>query len=210
MCQVIVYYSTSVELWTQPRYESLSLQIPAGLRKRINGYKDPLGRQSMLLGKLQLLALLKDFKLYPQVSLDQFCYSGTNRPYFPSPGNFDFNISHSGKMVLCGAGLNVRIGLDIEEVKSVDLREFKSGMSPAEWEFLLNAKDPERNFYKYWTKNEALLKAVGVGLMEEASKAERGRFFLRELQIPGNYVAHAAVSDANAELVLREFFPAMF
>jgi 4'-phosphopantetheinyl transferase len=82
-------------------------------------------------------------------------------------GGLEFNLSHSGDAVLVGVSLHP-LGVDIELVRDVlDLLEIaKSHFGPSEVEELLRLAPEQRceSFYATWTRKEALVKALGLGL----------------------------------------------
>ena len=82
-------------------------------------------------------------------------------------GDLEFNLSHSGDAVLVGVSLHP-LGVDIELIRDVpDFLEIaKRHFAPSEIEELLRLA-PEQwceSFYVTWTRKEALVKALGLGL----------------------------------------------
>jgi 4'-phosphopantetheinyl transferase len=82
-------------------------------------------------------------------------------------GDLEFNLSHSGDAVLVGVSLHP-LGVDIELVRDVpDFLEIaKRHFAPSEVEELLRLAPEQRceSFYVTWTRKEALVKALGLGL----------------------------------------------
>ena len=77
---------------------------------------------------------------------------------------FDFSISHSGDFVAIGFGSG-RIGIDVEQVgRAKDFISLLRFYSEAERQWVLDAADPEDEFYRVWTFREAFSKEEGVGL----------------------------------------------
>jgi 4'-phosphopantetheinyl transferase len=99
-----------------------------------------------------------------KVSLADLQYTKFGRPYFDSLRNFDFNISHSGNMVVCAIIDEGRIGIDIEERTNIDIIDFEEQFSDTEWVHIKDEKFPYYTFYDCWTKKEAVLKADGRGM----------------------------------------------
>jgi 4'-phosphopantetheinyl transferase len=79
-----------------------------------------------------------------------------------------FNVSHSGELALIAVCRGQELGVDIEQERAV--REAKriveSYFTPAELERFaaLDERAQERAFLRGWTRKEAILKAIGVGL----------------------------------------------
>lgn len=77
-----------------------------------------------------------------------------------------FSISHSGTKVLVGFSETAEIGVDLEEIKPIDVSVLMQYFHPTEKAFLsANAYDLN-HFYAIWTKKEAVLKASGIGLLK--------------------------------------------
>ncbi|MEJ2482322.1 MAG: 4'-phosphopantetheinyl transferase superfamily protein [Gemmatimonadota bacterium] len=79
-----------------------------------------------------------------------------------------FNLSHSAGELLIGVGTDVDIGVDLEVVRAVPeagafVREYLTASERAAWHRLPpHARD--RFLLDRWTRKEACLKALGVGL----------------------------------------------
>ncbi len=89
---------------------------------------------------------------------------------------FQFNLSHSGDLALCGLGWHRKVGVDIEKIRSISRLEMmmERCLSTAE-QNRVNAARPEdqsRLFLEYWTCKEAYLKATGLGLIQSMQKVE--------------------------------------
>ena len=100
-----------------------------------------------------------------------FTYSQYGRPHLDSTDHgesIEFNISHSGNIVVLAFTRNRRIGIDIEHLRSdfstteIAQRFF----SLAEREALRQVPMEQRHeaFFICWTRKEAFIKALGEGL----------------------------------------------
>lgn len=83
--------------------------------------------------------------------------------------SFNFNVSHSGQMVLYGFALDRAIGVDIEcHRDTINFLEIAKGFfSPTENQTLNSLSTAEEHmhaFYNCWTRKEAYIKAHGMGL----------------------------------------------
>jgi len=105
------------------------------------------------------------------VEVDRTC-PDCDRPHGkPTPrdaANLDCSVSHGGDLVVVAVARGVRIGVDVEEIRpdgDVDLVASRA-LAPAELASLagMSAADRRRGFYTYWTRKEAVLKAMGAGL----------------------------------------------
>jgi len=78
-----------------------------------------------------------------------------------------FNISHSGNKVLIAVS-NDPVGIDIEQIKNIELGVLAETVFSSREFHLFNTADNSINmFYQLWTRKEALLKSVGVGLLDD-------------------------------------------
>lgn len=86
----------------------------------------------------------------------------------PAALTLDFNLSHSGTRIAIGFAVGGRIGVDIERHRGDrDLRAFADGVTgPRERRRLSGLDDGAfaDEFYACWTRKEALVKALGLGL----------------------------------------------
>ena len=78
------------------------------------------------------------------------------------------SISHSGRVVLCGAGRVAALGVDVEAIRPRSDWEGLAArvLHPEERSRLAGLTDARRweGFYRAWTGKEALAKALGAGL----------------------------------------------
>ncbi|MBQ8412147.1 MAG: 4'-phosphopantetheinyl transferase superfamily protein [Lachnospiraceae bacterium] len=84
--------------------------------------------------------------------------------------DFYYNISHSGDMIVMAYG-DCPVGVDLEEIKSADLRVAKRCFCKEEYQYVLGETDDSAiseeqaiRFLKVWTKKEAYLKYKGIGI----------------------------------------------
>ena len=89
---------------------------------------------------------------------------------------FQFNLSHSGDLALCGLGHDRKIGIDIEKIRSISRLEMmmERCLSTAEQVRVKAARpeDQSQLFLEYWTCKEAYLKATGLGLTQSMQRVE--------------------------------------
>jgi 4'-phosphopantetheinyl transferase len=157
---MIVCYHTEIrEPWTSNELEQKLALIPEGIKQKILKKKNHLDIQLSASGNLLILELLKYFKV--ELTLAEIAYNDYQRPYFND--GFDFNISHSGNRVIACATLSGKVGIDIELMKPVDLN-YDDYFTAAEQQHIRAAQNPDAEFFKYWTRKEAILKAIGMGV----------------------------------------------
>lgn len=106
-----------------------------------------------------------------------FSYTALGRPLLAADDrSLQFSVSHSGDQVLLAFAVRARVGVDIERVRaSADVdaiahRFFAAG----ELAELAALAGPDRleAFFACWTRKEALLKAVGLGISRGLGRVE--------------------------------------
>jgi len=97
------------------------------------------------------------------------------KPYIDGHSEFNFNISHSGDMVVVAYGDSL-VGVDVEQIRcrESDLKVAKRCFSPEEYSFIVDDKfgvdldgishSVEERFFMVWTMKEAYLKYKGCGI----------------------------------------------
>lgn len=107
---------------------------------------------------------LLGFMLWENYGIEGFSYDygKEGKPYLKNE-NIYFNISHSGKYVLCCTDKQ-EIGCDIEKVKEYNPKISKRFFTEKENELLENSDFKEKLFTKMWTNKESILKKTGVGI----------------------------------------------
>jgi 4'-phosphopantetheinyl transferase len=156
---IVCYHTEIIKPWTSDELERKLALIPEGIKRKILLKRQHTDRQLSTGGNLLILALLKHFEV--ALTLAEIAYNDYQRPYFNN--GFDFNVSHSGNRVIACATLTGKVGIDIEIMKPVDIN-FDDCFTPAEQRNIREAKNPDTEFFKYWTRKEAVLKAVGTGV----------------------------------------------
>lgn len=178
--------------------------LPDAMQGRIRQFKFLKDAKLCLLGKLLLREGLRSFGFESQV-LETLQYTPYNRPYLDS--DVVFNISHSGSIALVAIAKRVDLGVDIEEVKPIDITDFHDLFTEPELNSIYNAKQPTQQFFTLWTQKEALMKADGRGLNVELSqvkvleipaKVEDRSWHLSVLPVHPQYKAHLATKKLVA------------
>ncbi|WP_144495329.1 4'-phosphopantetheinyl transferase family protein [Bacillus pumilus] len=90
---------------------------------------------------------------------------GNGKPVVRHIPSFHFNLSHSGDWVVCAID-DAPVGIDIEEIKPIDLAIAKRFFSADEYKDLLSqpAERQEAYFFHLWSMKEAFIKLTGKGL----------------------------------------------
>lgn len=123
-----------------------------------------------------------------------------------------FNISHSGNYVICAFSEEASLGIDIEEIKMVNLLDFKSFYNDADWQKIMISKNTYNAFFDVWTKKEAVVKAMGQGLSisfpdiiltKNRAIVKDSVWFLKNLRIDKQYCVTLA-SNMQIKKIIRQ------
>ena len=124
-----------------------------------------------------------------------------NKPGLQGDSLF-FNISHTKKAFAIAVSSTGALGLDIEDIdRKVDIDSVTgSYFSDKELEFTMESDSgTEERFFMLWTRKEALLKAMGTGIIDD----------LRQVEVSGeeNYV-NADLFNKNycRASIIRDYF----
>ena len=145
------------------------------------------------------------------------------RHKIPQDAGQSFNLSHSGKYVLCSAGVSgERVGCDIECMRKYHERLAEKYFCSSEYERIRNADEAERTemFYRYWVLKESFLKATRKGLVMGLNTSEiqipkqgdpfflrqpeeiREAYYLKEYQTDGARIAVCSTNPNFDENIL--------
>lgn len=189
--------------------EKLSM-LPDNQQQQIKKLRRWEDAHASLFGRLLLKQGLTD--IGSTASLDDIKYNDFGKPYFETRP-IGFNITHSENFVACIISNDTStIGIDAEVVKAVDTKDFKDLWSEEEW------ADIQRNdiavFFKYWTRKEAVVKAIGKGLdiplnqisvSMVAAQVAGEIYFLKEINIFPQILINVASPNEIANMVIRGF-----
>ncbi len=158
-----------------------------------------------------------------------FIFNKYGKPYLYNSKNIKFNISHSKNKLLMGFSNGIHVGIDIEFMNVVFAKGdiAKNYFSPDEVKKLktLSAKNIVEGFYNCWTRKEAFIKGVGMGLSipldsfdvellpgrqptiidVRFDESEKGKWELFNLDIYENYRSALAVREHNVKINLYKF-----
>ena len=101
----------------------------------------------------------------------QLDYDANKKPILKFNSDVFFNVSHSGDYAILGLS-KIPIGVDIEQIKhDFPIKELIAQVfSQAEAKSILEAENQSLNFFKLWTRKEALVKASGKGIDENIKR----------------------------------------
>jgi 4'-phosphopantetheinyl transferase len=177
--------------------------LPLDKRDVISHMQFEKGRAASLLG-LQLVKRGIRALGFADFDLKAIRFPRGGKPYCNLP--VDFNISHSGDMVVCALSTNSRIGIDIERLREIRIAAFERFLKTRERAWV---GENTRRFFELWTQKEAVVKSYGEGGITNIRRVniEHGKgtlasqtWTLHELSIHSNYVAHVAIADDGLDM----------
>jgi 4'-phosphopantetheinyl transferase len=179
-------------------------------QQRAAAFHYPVDKYRFLAARWLLQNWLAENKL-----LQQIASIATDEYKRPVLEGVSFSISHSGDWVgLAAIAGHGKIGLDIEENKSLVVKDYMLPFTAAEQEYILQ-EDSIKRFYHLWTRKEAALKAMGKGFLSEPTLThvladnilvDGKELYLHQLDACDGYTIHIAteIADINRlEIVVK-------
>ncbi len=141
--------------------------LPEAYRKRIAGFLREADALRTIFGLLLLRRIIYDRTgtVPENMNIEPGEYG---KPFLPDFSELHFNISHSGEWVVCAVS-NMPVGIDVEEIKPVDMQVAETVFALGELDKFKSIRDAEKldAFYDLWTLKESCMKAAGKGLYME-------------------------------------------
>jgi 4'-phosphopantetheinyl transferase len=168
-------------------------------RKRVARYRNWQQVHAAVLGRA--LVHKATTLLNQPLPLDSITLTRHGKPYFKGH-QLSFSISHAGDVVVCAVSLFHRVGIDIEQIVNIDLDAIKTTVDDQALDHITGEREAGPAFFHYWTRKEAVLKAVGCGLsiplsaviLQEKQATVAGTcWHLTELNIFPCYVSYIAL-----------------
>ena len=151
-----------MEECTEAEVQRMLPLVSAQRREQALKYKHTLGQFCCLKSWLMLYDLLDERM---KGLMDEWIYNEHGKPYWKE-GKF-FNISH------CKEGIAVvvadeKVGIDIEGIRRADKELIERVMNENEKRIIASGKtreESDRLFTRLWTQKEAVVKAIGTGII---------------------------------------------
>ncbi|HBA46306.1 MAG TPA: hypothetical protein DCZ91_00585 [Lachnospiraceae bacterium] len=165
--------------------------------------------------KLKICSVTELLDYGRDASVRQFAYRYgiQGKPYFRNLP-FYFNLSHSGSYVLCGLSME-EIGADIQQHCGKDVGKLgRRFYSKRESDALEQAgAEREKLFYRLWARKEAygkltgegIGKALGVDLLPETIRADKGEIYYTPSYSSQALISGAASLPEGTHLVWEEW-----
>jgi 4'-phosphopantetheinyl transferase len=138
----------------------------------------------------------------------EFALAEHGKPYLPAVPELRFNLAHSHEMALVAVAWQVEVGVDVERLRAMPecLAIAERFFPPGEAAALAEVPHGEREheFFRRWTRVEAMLKARGVGLYG-AGIAPQGDWTVLPVEVGPEYTAAVAAARHGMTLRVRAF-----
>jgi 4'-phosphopantetheinyl transferase len=192
--------------------EHSSQSFPQKLEQSIRRYRRPRDKYARILSKWLLLKALVAGG-HEGASLDHLRMDSFGRPSMEGC-RLDFNLSHSGDYVVCAVAAQGRVGIDVEQLREIQLGDFQDILAPSACKRIRSATSRQQAFFREWTRLEAVLKADGRGLQAAAKAVDCGgstavlngkEWHLHEIALDPEYACHVATAMKDAEIVVEPY-----
>lgn len=138
----------------------------------------------------------------------EFAVAEHGKPYLPAIPELWFNLSHSQELALVGVATDVELGVDVEHLRPLpDCLAIAERFFPPEEAAALAEVPADRRegeFFRRWTRIEAMLKALGLGLCG-AGRALDGDWTVLPVEVGPGYAAAVAATRAGITVRVRQF-----
>ncbi|UYO35984.1 4'-phosphopantetheinyl transferase superfamily protein [Bacillus zhangzhouensis] len=152
------------EIEARQQIDRLKSFVSSKKRDAAERFRFLIDARRTLLGEVLVRQTIHDMYDLP---MDQIVFEteGNGKPVVRQLPSFHFNLSHSGDWVVCAVD-DAPVGIDIEEIKPIDLAIAKRFFSADEYQDLLSQplERQEAYFFLLWSMKEAFIKLTGKGL----------------------------------------------
>lgn len=194
------------EILAKQWLSELSIQKQASIQRLLH-YQN---RVTSLAG-IRLLILYAQDEGIRNFKLTDVQYPVTGKPFWENNNAFfDFNISHSGNLILMTASATLKVGIDVEKIRQLKNFNFKRVMSADE---LAEIEQSPVLFFDLWSKKEAVVKAANtagmtrmrdVSLKHNMAALDGKQWFLRNIVLDNQYAINMATSNVVDELIVKK------
>ncbi len=225
-------WSVAIDAW-RDRYSGFESLLRPAEAQRAASFRFAEPRERFVITRGALRILLSHYLARPAKDIE-FSYGGSGKPNahgIAAQCELQFNVSHSGDRALIAVTSGCEIGVDIERIREIRHWQAiaKRYFHPEEIRDIMAASHhgPEA-FFRCWTNKEALLKAVGAGVMgplnafrvpvvasepawvalPESTWSSAKRCWLAPLDAGRGYAAAVALVDCQRRVRPFEFTPA--
>ena len=208
-----LYWTIVEELPAAEVWDCYREQLPESLAQRLKKYPTLMDRHQSLCGKLLLQRGINQLNGTSDTDyLKMLQYTSKGRPYLPGGSGSDFNLSHSGTIVVCALTKQGRLGVDVQQVVPIPCQLAQLFLSKQVWERISQTATNEQ-LVRMWAKKEAVGKSTGDGLsltfssisldQDRYSLADQPVIYTKEIDIHPGYACFIAGNRRIREVTIN-------
>lgn len=148
------------------QYAALERHLTPDEHERAGRFVVSTDGAEFIVGRGRMREILARYVNRPPADL-RIAYAAHGKPRLDMDGPVPFfNLSHKGSHAVLAVSHEIDVGVDIERVQPVERRLAQRFFSSAEVAALDTLRNDQwlEGFYRCWTRKEAVLKALGVGM----------------------------------------------
>lgn len=160
-------YCCDVSLFSDEDFLKLYQQSDHVRQRKVDRLQnEPAKKLSLAAGMLARLGIARHLHLEPtDIS---FKREKNGRPYAVGLDIY-FSLSHSGTLAVCAIS-DTPVGIDVEQIHKTHLKVARRCFTEQEQYYVFGKKGrPQIKFYEIWTKKEAYVKLMGLGVSDFAT-----------------------------------------
>lgn len=171
--EIDIYYASSLSL--RPRYAELGEFLSGDEIKRAARIKSEPDKETYVISHAIMRLILAGYTNSDPAEIS-FVYNSYNKPRLPGNPVF-FNLTHSKDAFAIAVSRQNYVGIDLEEIDySLEIRSVvRSYFSGNEQKHIFQSEHGTFDrFFLLWTRKEALLKALGAGIVDDLTLVNVG------------------------------------
>lgn len=203
------WYKYNIQDLSTAEYKKWYSLMSLEKKQRVDRFRFTDDKKRTVMGEMLARKAIAEW-CHVSVEEIQFGLSEYGKP-FAIGLDVEFNISHSGNMVVCAVD-NKPVGIDIEQIRPMDLNVARRICTEKEIAYIFadNLREDEfckitdfkilTRFFEVWTLKEAYGKYIGTGMMDlkklkKKNVWEWGKTFLCDNYIVGIYKEERDIND---------------
>lgn len=198
--------------WSDELHQHNLQLLPVSMQQKIKLYQDKTVQQQRIIAKMMLIRLFTETAPETPYSLNDIKYNRFNKGYIDD--SIYFNTSYTKGLTICAMSVKNWVGIDAEIIAPVNVSLFKGYFTEKEWRILQANIFDLTLFYSFWTRKEAVLKAIGRGIYEDFNRIDilddnlsynDQTWFIQDVRLHYSY-SILIVSQMREEVSLQLFY----
>ena len=205
-----VYYTRITQPIPSGKWEKALSTLSTEEQAKVLAFRRWEDRTTSLLGRLLIRHAFSEAKL--DMGKDIY-FNQYKRPCCSA--GWDFNLSHCDDTAVLIIAPNAEVGIDVERTDTVkNSDDLTNSFTCAEWKQIETSPSPSLSMLTFWTRKEAVMKAVGSGLqippaslevIEDTIRYEDKTWFIHPLKLSVQHLCHFATSDPKPEVQIQAY-----